>query len=60
MLNVSTVPTASVLILGNHTTDVQVRGRWRLISKNVGNLAFLRAVAINTDVFWDVIQNGLE
>lgn len=59
MLNVSTIPAAVTLVLASHTTDVQVRRRWRLIFNKHGEMAFLRTVAMNTDLFCDMIPYGL-
>jgi hypothetical protein len=40
VLNVSTEPVASTLVLGSHTTRVQIRLRWRLIFNKWGKLGF--------------------
>ena len=40
VLNVSTVPVASTLVLGSDTTDAQLRRRWRLIFDKHGKFGF--------------------
>jgi len=40
MLNVSTGPAASTLVLASHTSDVQVRRRWLLIFNKYGEIGF--------------------